>query len=291
MQKFSIFFNLFALFLLSSCATLPESPEALTIPQRASSALGASQLEKKLAEADEGQREDIIFTELQSGNIPGFLRHQVPVRFLSKTRSGEAKTVVLWSLPDYLALGNDRDFVRVPMSSVTAQRVADSYHLMLPTAKIVDVLYQTADIQLKPQPFKPGPSMVKTSEFYKHQDVIQKQLGGKVPKELLAGHKKDIVLTNKIAMRPDKVAIYGWHQVGGQPIQPLSAVHGYWYADYSHGIRLISPYVRINKELKKIVEVLRDPELAPLLSYEGPLSIVRYPTENLSLNRKWWPAL
>jgi hypothetical protein len=275
--------------LLHGCVSLPDSPEPLKIPPRVQTAPGASQLQKKLNDADEGQREDIIYQEVISGNIPYFLRAQVPVRFLSKTRSGRTKTVVIWSLPDYISLGNDQDFVRVPMSSVTAQKLADYFEMMLPTAKIVDVLYQTAKVQLRPQTFRPSPSMVRTSEFYKHQELIQKQLGNKAPMKLVAGHKKDIVLTNKIATRPDKIAIYGWHQSGGQPIQPLSTVHGYWYADYSHGLRLIAPFAKIGDEMYRLSDVLRDPELAPLLSYEGPLTILRYPTENLSLNRKWWP--
>ena len=30
---------------------------------------------------------------------------------------------------------------------------------------------------------------------------------------------------------PDRVAIYGWHRPDGRPIQPLSTVHGFRYAD------------------------------------------------------------
>jgi hypothetical protein len=64
----------------------------------------------------------------------------------------------------------------------------------------------------------------------------QAQVAGGV---LLAGHKKDLVLTRKLATRPNRVAIYGWHQLSGEPIQPVSTVHVAEYADYSHGVRLI----------------------------------------------------
>ena len=37
--------------------------------------------------------------------------------------------------------------------------------------------------------------------------------------------------------RPNRVAIYGWHYLNGQPIQPTYAGHVDWYIDYSHGIR------------------------------------------------------
>lgn len=39
---------------------------------------------------------------------------------------------------------------------------------------------------------------------------------------LLAGHKKDLVLTRRLVGRPDRVAIYDWHRLDGRPIHPLS---------------------------------------------------------------------
>jgi len=67
------------------------------------------------------------------------------------------------------------------------------------------------------------------------------------------------------------VAIYGWHWPWGSPIQPLSTVHGARYADYSHGVRLVSETVLIDDEPRQISTVLEDPDLAGLLSDEGVL--------------------
>ncbi len=61
-----------------------------------------------------------------------------------------------------------------------------------------------------------------------------------------AGHKKDVVITNRLTREQGRIAIYGWHQPTGIPIQPLSTVHGAGYADYSHGIRLVSDVVLID---------------------------------------------
>ena len=64
---------------------------------------------------------------------------------------------------------------------------------------------------------------MRSSDYYlHHQRLIEEQLAGHPRGELVAGHKKDLVLTNRLWWRRDRVAIYGWHQGRGQPIQPLS---------------------------------------------------------------------
>ncbi len=74
----------------------------------------------------------------------------------------------------------------------------------------------------------------------RHQQRIDEQRFGLPLGELISGHKKDLVLSNRLRQLPDRVAIYGWHRAPGDPIQPLSTVHGARYVDYSHGVRLVS---------------------------------------------------
>ena len=88
---------------------------------------------------------------------------------------------------------------------------------------------------------------------------------------LISGHKKDVVLTNRLAGNPDRIAIYGWHRKRGDPIQPLSTVHGSRYADYSHGIRLVWNQVWIEGNMRSIFDVLQDRRLAPVLTHEGSI--------------------
>jgi hypothetical protein len=89
--------------------------------------------------------------------------------------------------------------------------------------------------------------------------------------ELVSGDKKDVVITNLLANKPDRIAIYGWHRGDGAPIQPLSTVHGARYADYSHGIRLVSDMAILNGEPRSIYGILQDSSLANVLSDEGPI--------------------
>jgi hypothetical protein len=134
------------------------------------------------------------------------------------------------SRADYAAIGVDDDFVRTPMSPITAQRLADQLGLVLPTKKLVDAIYSAATVKLAPSPLTPGPQMMSNDYYRRHHEAIEKQRAGRVG--LVAGHKKDVVVTNRLVSRPDRVAIYGWHAHDRRPIQPLSLVHEASYADY-----------------------------------------------------------
>jgi hypothetical protein len=72
------------------------------------------------------------------------------------------------------------------------------------------------------------------------------------------------------------VAIYGWHQPNGKPIQPLYTGHVNWYVDYSHGIRLIYRKIKVNGKWMDYTEVLKDNRLKKLLCDEEDCSFYRY---------------
>jgi len=170
--------------------------------------------------------------------------------------------------PDYLSIGSDEDFLRIPLTRPTAVTIAEEFGFVLPTRKIVDAVFEQADFRFKPQPLPPG-RMMRSSEYYvRHNEMIEEQHRNRSLGELVAGNKKDVVLSNRL-LGPERIAIYGWHRRKGEPIQPLSTVHGARYADYSHGVRLVYDKVCIDGELRSIYDVLLDPSLAPALSYEG----------------------
>jgi hypothetical protein len=49
----------------------------------------------------------------------------------------------------------------------------------------------------------------------------------------------------------------------------LSTVHGWHYADYSHGARLVSSEILVNDRPQSLYSALQDPQLANMLSSEG----------------------
>jgi hypothetical protein len=97
------------------------------------------------------------------------------------------------------------------------------------------------------------------------------QRAGRGLGELITGIKKDIVLSNRLTEKPDRVAIYGWHTPDGKPIQPLSVVHRDGYVDYSHGVRLMRRAVVIDGKPRDVRHVLHDADVCGLLSDEGPV--------------------
>ena len=110
--------------------------------------------------------------------------------------------------------------------------------------------------------------------FRRHHELIEESRVGAVG-DLVAGHKKDVVVSNRLGEIPPKVAIYGFYLRSGHPIQPFALPHEDTYTDYSHGIRLIGGSVRVDGVERPIAEVLADKNLAALLSDEGPIRSAR----------------
>ena len=180
-------------------------------------------------------------------------------------------------IPDYLAIGSDDDYVIIPMTPRTAMLIASEFDFTLPTRKLVDDIYQHSTVQLTPEPMHPGPGMTSNAYYQEHDYRIKLQLpqdGDAHP--LIAGHKKDVVLTPRLIAQPQRVAIYGWHRPDGRPIQPLSLVHGSEYVDYSHGVRLVSRMAVIDGEEVDLAEIYADPQLNALVSDEGQVPLQSY---------------
>ncbi|MDA0746013.1 MAG: hypothetical protein O2954_05800 [bacterium] len=253
-------------------AVEPAEPGIPAIPQREQNALTGSEFAKRTAGMPGSERQQAALKELLQGNIPNFLRHLKPVQISETLPDGKKVTATAWVMPDYLAIGTNEDFLRIPLTYSTAIEVARVFHLSLPTPKLVDNIYQQAVRHFKPQPMKPGPKM-RSSEYYlEHEKKIEAQQPDLPLGELVAGHKKDVVITNRLNKKPGRIAIYGWHRLNGRPIQPLSTVHDAEYADYSHGIRLVGQTVTINGKAFSFFDALKNPLLAPLFTYEGKLN-------------------
>lgn len=239
------------------------------IPARPADAVGGAEFFRTIEKLTPAEREEAIAKELARGNLPDFLRtfHKITVK--AADRAGKEHTAVIEVMPDYLAVGSDTDFVRVPVTPMTAARVADVFGCALPTRKIVDDVHAAAAVKLEPRPLTRDREAAAT--FREHHTIIEDQRAGKKLGEPVSGIKKDVVVTNRLGERPNRVAIYGWHQADGKPIQPLTIVHRDTYVDYSHGVRLMKRAVTVDGRPRDVRHVLYAADLAPLLSDEGPL--------------------
>ena len=262
------------------------------ISPRSSFAMNGSEFAKFLSTMDKSDREQAIVSQIIKGNLPDFLRRLKPVQLVQKVGERKTVTATIFVMPDYLAIGSDRDFLLMPMSWYAATAIAVKFGFILPTKKMVDAIFEQSDVHLSPAPMPPGPQMRSLAYFSEHnrrvkdqRDVLCCPLDA-----LISGHKKDVVLTNRLGETLGRVAIYGWHRLSGIPIQPLTIVHGANYADYSHGIRLVSDVVLIDGEPRSIYEILEDPKLATIVSDEGPIRKIlqfmgihhSYPTQPVS---------
>ena len=257
----------------NSGSTACPEPLSKQVAKRSSKASGGSKFIRRIEGKSESEREAAIRDELLAGNLPEFLNQFTPVTLRGKSAAGEVVEITVCVSPDYLAVGSDEDFLRVPMGLDTAVQVASAYGAILPTRKIVDAIYAQSETHLTPRPMKPGAAMTSTDYYVRHNRGIDAQIktAGKKVGTLTAGHKKDLVITNRLRAKPGRVAIYGWHRSNGKPIQPVSTVHGARYADYSHGVRLISNVAYVDGKETQITAILEDPQLARILNDEGPI--------------------
>lgn len=168
---------------------------------------------------------------------------------------------------DYLSING----IRLSLFPKTAQTIADHYNCILPTPKIVDLIWENADIHLEPKTISSNRGSVDTLVY--HNSFIEQGLIGR-SFNLIAGHKKDIVISAE-KWKKGKVTIYGWHKLNGEAIQTVSSIHSESYKDYSHGTRLISRKCILNGVGMDIWDVLNG-DMHGLLSDEGKVSIRGY---------------
>jgi len=242
------------------------------LPIRPQNAKTGSEFWNLVKLMDRFRREKTIQEEILSGNIPDHLRQFKALKLEGYDPSGHTITATAYVCSDYLAIGSNQDYVLVPMSALTAQMIADQTQTILPTRKIVDLIYQQAELRLAPQKQESsGLQMISIPYFQAHDQSIQKQRKAAKAQagQLLAGHKKDVIITNRLDHKPKSVALYGWHQPNGQNLQPLSLQQIKTYVDYSHGIRLLAPEVHIDGKHYATVDILKHPVFSELLSDEG----------------------
>jgi len=256
----------------------------MNIPARDSLAETGTGFMKRISELPLSEREEEIYKAVSSGNIPGFLRKTVTLHGVFEDLNGVRHSVIYEVMPDHLAVGSNDDFCRVPMNPRTAQRLADLFGASLLTSKLSDHIYSHAAIKLAPFNYIPvGNANELVSKFIEHNAQIEKQFsdaGGKHG-QLVAGIKKDVILSSRTTEQHDRVVIYGWHKPDCIPIQPVYSGHVWWYVDYSHGIRFINNQVILDGKLALASDILKDPVLFRVLSdEEAPVAEPFYYVEN-----------
>jgi hypothetical protein len=270
----------------------------LNLPKRPENALSGSQFMEKVLGVDleefkknprqlgslsKVERENAILKQIELGNIPDFLRRPKAV-VIKSPDGGEVKTYVM---PDYIAIGSNEDFVRVPLSPILAQALARKYDWCLPTKTIVEETYLQAGKRVvgpsysHPEEFEANSAYLDSAGFYLRSDLdIQAQLKGVAPGTLVAGGKKELVVSPSVSVRyvggkaGEAIDFYGLYDADGIPIQRTPGhgrEAGYRHTEYALGVRFVSPVIVVTKSSgEKVVmrmdKALQDPEIAKIFS-------------------------
>ncbi len=260
--------------------------QELNLPSRPADAPTGSEFVEQVRNLALAAREEAIFEQVMAGNVPGFLRDLVPVTVSGPAGDGTLD-VTYYVTPDYLAVGRDDDYFLIPTTPILAQRIGNEIGCGMPTRRMVDQIWQAAPLKLSPRTIPPSDQMTSIPVMYEHHLMVWEQrepaLEEHPPGTLVGGHKKDVVVSNRIYNQPPpgRVVIYGWHYLSGTPIQPLYSGHAETYADYSHGIRLVQDSITVNGEPGRIRDLLQHPARHALLSDEGQIALPYYPTGDL----------
>lgn len=271
------------------------------IPEKPENALGGREFISLLGDLVDQEREEKIFQEIANGNIPEFLRKFKTIEVTSTDQYGVVHRGEYRVMPDVLAIGSNDNFVRIPITPITARKIADIFGCILPTRKIVDDVHENASSRI---PMVTAPSIAKrlgipwdpdrpdseymiSNLFYEiHNELTEerrKEYGHKLG-ELISGIKKELIITKKLLTAEqgrEKLAFHGGLKPGGGFWQSGADIaHTATYVDYSHGVRLVARMTKVDGKEMDIVDVLKDSVLCKLVSDEGPLdALVFYRSE------------
>ncbi len=259
----------------------------LNLPLRPDDAAEGAVFAALTADLSLDDREKAVVEEILTGNVPSFSRKLRSIT-INRDINGQNYALTFFAVCDYMAVGSDEDYLYIPMRPSTAQYLADHLNCTLPTKKMVDIIYSQAQIKLRPQPIPPSDKMTTVLVFKQHTDSVKRQIArlgfDRSADYIIAGHKKDIIISNKIYSSDrdyERVVIYGWHLSENNPIQPVYNGHSADYADYSHGVRLIADIAYLNGDSILIEDLLKDSDLSVLLSDEGVIGKAYYPPSDL----------
>jgi hypothetical protein len=225
---------------------------------------------------DGAERDTFLFACVAAGRIdpPTWVR----------LRAGRIEVEVS---ADYLSIVGER----VPMTAAVAQAAVDSLDALLPTPKIVEIIEEHAVIVPAPT-WAPPPGQSRAAQtsaavfgWCEEETEIRFTVRGVPPGRLVAGHRKDIVISDY--MPAGVVVIFGARWPDGRRLQgvyprPGTAGHGDFYEDYLHGVRAVRRRCWLDGRETTLDEILSGAHAALL---GGPVARLRYSTSPTATSR------
>lgn len=210
-----------------------------------------------------------------------------PISWSSVFSTYNGRSLLFYVTSDALRVGSAVDSVRVNACARTAQQIADLLGCILPTTRICDLIWEQASVKVTPCVGGAGRDMSDTSRMLAHHTCVESKVQGRAGLAETVG--KNWVISNVLLKRPARAANYGWYDASapyrsapaGRGVhrlwQPLGVAHDQAHVDYSQIVRLVRRACVVDGEARDLVDVLRDPALAPLVSNEGVMHLWRVP--------------
>jgi len=212
---------------------------------------------------------------LKSGDVPSYIATEGwwPGKVII---TGGGHTLEILSIPDYGAIGSADDPYRIGKSSEKfAQEYADAFDSILVSQKLLRDIEAAADPKFPFMPVQKGGGADDSIDAVgtandKARAAFEK--AGVTP-----GSRNTIGYRKSYVVRPNLdgtyLAIYGgrWSAAGGL-VQPTSGhAHTEGYADYSHGLTLVSRKAKLDGEDVDLRDLFnsKDPTILALVSDEG----------------------
>ncbi|HVI39646.1 MAG TPA: hypothetical protein VM577_03215 [Anaerovoracaceae bacterium] len=178
---------------------------------------------------------------------------------------------------------DDGSRFRMQATARVAQQVADLMGASLITAKISDLAYKQANVILSSCPLGAGSDMVTTTRSKTYNTQVEKKRAGQ--SGIIRDCGKAWILDNALAYSLGAVN-YGFYDKGAPSVGPggfkmwqtVGTRHNALHTDYSQTIILMESVCELNGEAGvPIINLMKDPKLAPLLNYSGVLKYTRQP--------------
>lgn len=190
-----------------------------------------------------------------------------PLRWQEVTTRQGGHTAVFRVSTDALTIFG----VRIPVTALGAQRIADSFDSVLPTARILDAIWNESSTRATPCTLPPDAAMATMARVLEHSRCVDRQIASRPG--IVANVGKHWVLSNHLEGHPRLAANYGWFQAGHAPIQTLGTRHDVGHTDYSQVLRLVRRRMTVDGVPEDIAHVGRSSTLSSLVSTEGPLRV------------------
>lgn len=182
--------------------------------------------------------------------------------------------------------------VRINASASLQQQIADALSCVLLTPRLADLIWMQRGVTLLPSP---QPIAMDTAAMQAHSarlDAALAQQGGAPTGTIIQSVGKHWVITNGLLSHDGKSCNYGWQFPGSsfdgsawgaavtpgiRLIQDMGFAHNDQHVDYSQTVVLAHRACLADGVTRDLFDVLQDPVLAPYISHEGPLQVLRQP--------------